>query len=227
MTRTIVAVALAAAATLELPAPSAERSVPFHVGEALTYDVSWSTFVAAGTAVATIKEKKPSYGSTAYYIVAEGRPTPLVAKLFPLYYKVDTLLDSFSLLSQRGSTYSEEGARHRYREKRFDRPRHDPLSALYALRTIAFKPGARMTLAVEDDEGTDYELKAAVNVLERVTTRLGETSAWRVDLAAESAGRSQVRNLVVWLSDDARRLPVKLQADLPVGSFVLLLRSAS
>src|SRR5512135_857979 len=66
-----------------------ERSVPFHVGETLTYDVSWSSYVTAGTAVATVKEKKSSYNSTAYYIVAEGRPTPLVEKLYSLYYKLD------------------------------------------------------------------------------------------------------------------------------------------
>jgi hypothetical protein len=30
----------------------------------------------------------------------------------------------------------------------------------------------------------------------------------------------------VWLSQDARRLPLKLQAELPVGSFLLTLREA-
>ena len=99
-----------------------ERAVPFHVGETLTYDVSWSTYLTAGTAVATVKEKKASFNSTAYYIVAEGRPTPLVAKLYSLYYKLDTLLDSYTLLPQRGSVYSEEGSRHRFRTTRFDRP---------------------------------------------------------------------------------------------------------
>ena len=90
-----------------------ERPVPFKIGETLTYDVAWSSLVTAGTAAATIKEKKASFNSTAYYIVAEGRPTPIVAKLYSLYYKLDTLLDSYTLLPQRGSVYSEEGSRHR------------------------------------------------------------------------------------------------------------------
>src|SRR6185295_10975987 len=107
MNRLVVVVALGLVALMSLsaqratphaspPAPRAprvERAVPFHVGETLTYDVSWSAYVTAGTAVATVKEKKPSFNSTAYYIVAEGRPTPLVAKLYSLYYKLDTLLD--------------------------------------------------------------------------------------------------------------------------------------
>src|SRR5712664_3903133 len=101
--------------------PRAERNVPFRVGETLTYDVSWSSFVTAGTAVAQVREKKPSFNSTAYYIVAEGRPTPLVSKLYSLYYKLDTLLDTYTLLPQRGTVYSEERSRHRLRITRFDR----------------------------------------------------------------------------------------------------------
>src|SRR5687768_10951071 len=78
------------------PAPRrAERPVPFRVGETLVYDVSWSTFVTAGTVTMTVKEKKPSYGSTAYYIVAEAAPTALLSRIYTLYYKADTLLDAF------------------------------------------------------------------------------------------------------------------------------------
>src|SRR5581483_3076452 len=51
-----------------------EIAVPFHVGETLTYDVAWSQYLVAGTAVSRVVEKRPSYNSTAYYIVAEGRP---------------------------------------------------------------------------------------------------------------------------------------------------------
>src|SRR6187402_421382 len=90
--------------------PRVESTVPFKVSETLSYEVSWSLFpfFTAGTAVATVREKKPSFDSTAYYIVAEGRPTPAVAALYSVYYKMDTLLDAVGLLSQRGSLYSEE-----------------------------------------------------------------------------------------------------------------------
>ena len=95
--------------------------MPFHVGETLTYDVSWSQFLAAGTAVARVVEKKPSSGSTAYAIVADGRPLPLVARFYPVYYKMDSLLDSFSILSLETSSYSEEKGRKRQSTTRFDR----------------------------------------------------------------------------------------------------------
>ena len=109
----IVLISLAATQAKPAPAPKRELAVPFAAGEALTYDISWSTFLTAGSATVSVKEKKPSYGSTAYYIVAEGRPTPLLSKLYALYYKADTLLDVYTLLPQRGSIYSDENGRKR------------------------------------------------------------------------------------------------------------------
>lgn len=232
------------------PAPArVERPVPFTVGETLAYDVSWSTYLTAGTALMTVKEKKPSYNSTAYYIVAEGRPTPLVGKLYPLYYKLDTLLDVYTLLPQRGSIYSEEGSRHRFRTTAFDRTAkkasfeyrttttvkadfavppyvQDALSAIYVLRALPLKSGDRVTLPVSDD-GVNYQVRVEVSGPERVKTPSGETGAWKLTLTISDEKNQQVgKNLSIWLGDDARRRPMKLQADLAVGSFVLTLRDA-
>ena len=232
------------------PSPArVERAVPFRVGETLTYDVSWSSYVTAGTAIATVKEKKPSFNSTAYYIVAEGRPTPLLSKLYSLYYKLDTLLDSYTLLPQRGSSYSEEGNRHRFRTTRFDRTAQrvffefqsattmkadfpmraytqDVLSAIYVLRAVPFKVGDRMTMPVSDD-GNNYTIQIDIAAPERVKTSVGELSAWKLKPTIfDGKGQPQGQNVGIWISDDARRLPVKFQAQLPVGSFVLTLREA-
>jgi uncharacterized protein DUF3108 len=226
-----------------------ERPVPFRIGETLTYDVSWSSFVTAGTAAATIKEKKASFNSTAYYIVAEGRPTPIVAKLYSLYYKLDTLLDSYTLLPQRGSVYSEEGSRHRLKVTRFDHAAHkaffeyqttgtaernfavppysqDVLSAIYVLRAVPLKAGDRMTMPVSDN-GSNYKLQVDVGPSERVRTPFGESAAWKLKLGIfDSTGHPQGRNVSMWISDDARRLPMKVQGELPVGTFNLNLRDA-
>ena len=42
----------------------------------------------------------------------------------------------------------------------------------------------------------------------------------------DTKGQVVGRGLAVWISDDARRLPVRIQAQLPVGSFVLTLKEA-
>ena len=226
-----------------------ESTVPFKVSETLSYEVSWSLFpfFTAGTAVATVREKKPSFNSTAYYIVAEGRPTPAVAALYSVYYKMDTLLDSYTLLPQRGSVYSEEGSRHRFKVSRFDHGARkvsfeyestnkasdtftippytqDVLSAIYVLRAVPLKTGDVITMPVTDD-GTNYKLQVNVGAAERVKTPLSEASAWKLKLSIfDAAGRPQGRNVAMWLSDDPRRLPMKFQAELPVGTFNLNLR---
>jgi hypothetical protein len=233
------------------PAPAkTERPVPFTVGELLTYDVSWSNYLTAGTATVTVKEKKPSNGSTAYYVVAEGRPTPLLSKLYNLYYKADTLLDAYTLLPQRGSVYSEEGGRKRMKVTTFDQsarkavfemetsttlrkdlvlPEYtqDALAAIYVLRAVPLKPGGRMTMPVADN-GKVLKVQMNVSAPESVKTGIGAVNALRVTpIILDEAGKTDGRAMSLWISDDPRRLPVKLQAQLPVGSFVLTLKTSN
>ena len=162
---------------------------------------------------------------------------------------MDTLLDSYTLLPQRGSVYTEEGRRHRFRTTTFDRKANkilfehqtttivktsfttspvtqDALSALYALRAAPLKAGDRMTMPVSDD-GVNYKGQFEIGAVERVTTGIGELSATRIKLMVfDDKNQAVGRNLAIWISDDARRLPVKLQAELTVGSFNLTLRDA-
>src|SRR6185295_14121935 len=69
--------------------PKADASVPFRIGEVLTYDVSWSRTVSAGTATFSVKDKLSlAGGQTAYDIVAEAKPGLVIRTLYPIYYKL-------------------------------------------------------------------------------------------------------------------------------------------
>ena len=225
----------------------AERPVPFRAGETLTFDVSWSQYLTAGTATVTLREKRPSFDSTAYYIVAEGRPTPLLSKLYTLYYKVDTLLDVFTLLPQRGSVDSEEGSHKRMKATRFDQAARrgayevttatvvkkdlvlpaytqDPLSAIYVIRALPLKLGSTVTMPVADN-GTVYRVHVQVLAQEVIATPLGRLTAWKiVPTILDEAGKPTGEKFGLWISDDARRLPLKMEADLAVGRFVIVLK---
>lgn len=226
-----------------------EKVVPFRAGEALTYDVSWSEYLTAGSATFTVRDKRASYGSTAYYVIAEGRPTTLMSKLYAVYYKADSLVDAYTLFPQRGSVFSQESGRQRMKETRFDQsrrtatfqmktattmvqeqalpgPTHDGLSALTAMRTLQFAPGASSSFAVSDS-GHLYRVTLNVTGKESVQTGLGPVPAWKVVPAIrDDKGQVVGRGLAVWISDDARRLPLKIEAQLPVGAFVLTLKEA-
>ena len=222
--------------------------MPFRVGETLTYDVAWSTFLVAGSAVSRVVEKRPSYNSSAYYIVAEGRPLPIIARFYSVYYKMDSLLDSFTALSQHTSTYQEEGARKRTATTTFNRntrcaqfeaqgeppatadfavPQNvqDGLATLYTLRTRTFKAGERLSVPIADD-GMLYTATFEASGPEPIKVPLGELEAWHLRITVLDATNQPVgSNIAAWISTDARRLPLKLQADLPVGTFALALRS--
>ena len=237
------------------PSLSAQRSaareaaVPFKVGETLTYDVTWSSFLVAGTAVSTVSSKRPSSGSTAYTIIAEGRPLPALSRLYNLYYKMDTFLDSVTLLPHQASLYAEEGASRRVAAVRFERKARrafyevqsetiarfdfevppqvqDGLSVLYVLRAMTFKAGERITLPIVD-RGALYQLQVEPVSRARVRVPFGDMDAWNLKTSIlDAEGRPSVNDAAVWISTDARRLPLKLQAELPVGNFVLALRDA-
>lgn len=206
--------------------------------------------MTAGNATITVQQKKPSFESTAYYVVAEGRPTPLLSRLYTLYYKADTLLDVYSLFPQRGSVYAEEGKRHRLRATRFNQAARkaqyevqtatvvkkemtipaytqDALSALYVLRSIPLKPGDKFTMPICDN-GNVYTVQMTVGGVEPVQTGMGAIQAFRIaPLILDAKGTAPGRGLGLWISDDPRRLPVRLEAQLAVGKFTLVLRQAS
>jgi hypothetical protein len=223
---TIIAAGLLGLASMS--APSVERTVPFKVGEKLTYDVAWSSYVTAGTAVTEVQSKQPTPHSIAYHIVADGRPVPFVERLYALHYHLDALLDAYSLLPDRATVDIEEGSRKRTRTKEFDRRVEphalDALSAIYALRAAPLRPGVRMTWPVVEN-GVTYTVRLETSAPEQVRTSIGTMAAWKVTPSATDENHQPAgRNMAIWISTDVRRLPLKLQAELPVGTFDLVLR---
>jgi hypothetical protein len=231
------------------PAVPREADVPFRAGETLVYDVSWSTYLVAGTAMTTVHAKRPSGGTQAHYIVAEGRPIPFLARLYNIYYKMDTLLDTGTLLSHQGTLLSEEGGDRRVATTRLDHGKrraffelqtattvqtefavpaqtHDGLSALFALRARPLRAGERFVLPVTDS-GALYTVGVSVGAAERVEVPAGRYNAARLAITIrDEQGVDVWHDIAVWMTTGARRLPVKLQAKLPIGEFVLALREA-
>jgi hypothetical protein len=83
-----------------------------------------------------------------------------------------------------------------------------------------------MTMPVTDN-GINYKVQFDTGAAEKVRTPMGEQTAWKVRLSVfDDKNRAVGKNVAIWISEDARHLPVKLTADLPVGSFNLLLREA-
>ena len=230
--------------------PRGEVRVPFRPGERLTFDVSYSNYVSAGTVTMQVQAKRPSYNSVAYYVVAEARPTPLMSKIYTLYYKADVLMDVYTLLPQRAGVYSEEGQRHQMKVTTFnDTARkatfenvtakggkrefaipaltQDALSAVYVMRALPLKVGAKETIPVATG-GRSYRAQISVVGTEAVKTPAGPYQAFRLrTMLYGDDGQPNGRPIHLWISDTPSRVPVQVQSELAVGAFHLTLREAS
>jgi len=227
----------------------ADRPVPFRVGETLTYDVGWSTYLTAGTATLSVKERRPAANGAEYDLVAEGRPVGWLDRLYHAYYKAESMLNTRTLQPSIATVYSDERGRTELKSSLFRPPnllefrptdsapveKHtvpagtlDPLSAVYAIRGATLKAGQTITMSVVEDVAV-YSVRWQVGAPEPIRTSLGSMSAWRLTpLLLDAKGKPVPdRKLVIWLTNDARRLPVKFDTDLPVGTFSFTLTRSS
>ncbi len=249
--------AIAAAGLVALTSITAAQTtrrdtpVPFAVGETLTYDVTYSSYLVAGTAVSKVEGRRSVSGASSYDIVVEGRPIPMLASLYSLSYRMQTFLDTATLLPHRSALNVQEGVRKRTSRTMFDRTANraffevempdgkdqftfdvpqqvqDGLSALYVFRTMSIKQGDTFSLPVAD-EGSLYMVNARVGAPERLAVPLGTFDAVPLNITVvDETGKPAANNAAIWISTDSRRLPLKMQADLTVGTFVLLLRTAT
>lgn len=254
--RTIQSVAGAAAVLflgsmrpLDTQAGQVDRPVPFHVGEMLTYDVGWSSYLTAGSATLVVKERRINAGAAVYDLVAEGKPISLLDRLYHVYYKAETLLSTTTLQPAIATIYIDERGRTKLKTTRFlnatsmefqpkaaaARERHampagtlDPLAAVYVMRLLPLKAGQASTMTVIEDTNV-YTVRWQIGTRELIKTSLGTLPAWRLTPTLTDTKGKPVpdRSIVVWLSDDARRLPLKFEAGLGVGTFTLTLTSVS
>ncbi len=230
-------------------AKQGEVRVPFRPGELLTYDVSYSSYVTAGTVTMQVQAKRPSYNSVAYYVVAEARPAPLLSKVYTLYYKADVLMDVYTLLPQRAGVYSEEGERHQMKVTTFNNSTRkatfenvtakngkrefavpaftqDALSAVYVMRSLPLKVGGKETIPVSTG-GRSYRAQVSVVGMDAVQTPAGPFRAFRLrTMLYDDAGQPNGRAIQLWISDTPSRVPVQVQSELAVGAFHLTLRDA-
>jgi hypothetical protein len=249
----VSAIATAAAVLLFAPGtPTAQGDlpVPFKVGETLTFDVSWTSFVTAGTATMSVKERRSmGGGKNAYYLVAEGMPSSMLSKLYSLYYKAESFLDTRTLLPAMATVYSDEGGRKRHKTTTFKSNNtvqyqikttttanstvtvgaraQDPLGAIYVLRALPLKAGFNVSIPMTDS-GKAYTMRVKALGQENVKTGIGTLPAWKLTLQLiDAAGKAAEDGaMTIWISNDARKLPLKLMAGLTVGSFQLTLARA-
>ncbi len=207
------------------------KEAPFAVGEQLTYEVSWSSFVVAGELTLETKERRAVDGVDAYHVTAQAESVGIVSAVV---YKVKDVYDSFlnattlqpfraeknsrrgkkreqgvMVLDQQNGRATLEGGK----ELKIPQGTYDLASLLYAIRMIDLTPGKTQNFTLIED-GKLYDLTVTVEGREKVGTKMGDFNTVRVSTKAASTNRSgkDPYRLNIYLTGDAERLPVLITA---------------
>lgn len=234
---------LAVLAPLWAPAPSpgfqAPPTLEDLVGEVLEFRVRWGAIPAA---TATLEVLPGEDGLLTFR--AKARTLPYVDTIFPVRDTIEsTVLPPnptvvrFRKKTQEGWKKSREdlvffdpegGSSQSFRD---GKPRRnllvppgvqDPLSSFYAFRVMALE--GRTTVEMDITDGNRL-VTGTVSVLKRETVRtpLGTFPTVLVEPRIEGIGgifqKSPGARVLIWLTDDEWRRPVKLQSAVVVGSF--------
>ena len=214
----------------------------FHPGETLTYDVSWSSMFSAGTVTMTVETEKLPDEREVLRFVVWGRSQGLVDKVFPVNDAVQSVFDPLLMQSLSYSLRESYGRKKRLRVTEFDHanktavcrlnedppetlaipdPVQDGLSLLYVLRTKEdLTTGRRMEIDVVDS-GKNWTVEVSVLAREKVATLAGEFDTIKIRTYPKYHGVFTGKGEVfLWLTDDDRKVPVRMKSTLKVGSFV-------
>jgi hypothetical protein len=219
-------------------------SLPFQAGEKLSYRISWSNVVEAGTAElnATAEDGRPN----SLRLQAKAVTAAAVAPSYPFK---DDFVSHFDTLTRSPWLYEKNfterkrvvrdrvafnqaqrtalftNSRNQSKQIPIELGTQDPVSSLYALRSLGLTPGIQVTFGVLDG-GIEYTLVARVVAAELITVKLGSFNAYRVEVSLRrESGPIANRSITAWISADARRLPVLMTVALPVGAAVIELTS--
>jgi hypothetical protein len=224
---------------LPLPSPAA----PFHVPEKLIYDLTW-TGIKAGTASLEILNN----GDKIKII-----STAQSAKWVSVFYKVDDRVESSLIKNEPsliGQPFNyrlkiREGRHRRDKEvifdsnnnkaiyidhlgkekKEFDVPASifDPISSFYYIRTLNLMVGAPVYVTIFDSKKI-WNVEVKVLRKEKVTLLIGTFDTIVIKPLMKSEGIfNRKGDILIWLTDDKKRIPVKLETKVVIGSVVATL----
>jgi len=224
------------------------RVVPqkaFAVGERLVFDVGYS-FIVAGEAVMSIPEIDTVQGRSCYRILFTVNSTPTFSWIYKVEDHYESLVDVKGLFPWKFIQKIREGKYRRDFEADFDQRNHvaragdkqypippyvhDIISAFYFARTLdysTFRPGQKMPLE-NFYKDTTYPLAIKFLGYQRIDVEAGTFDCVIVEPLIREGGlfKSDGR-IIIWLSNDDRKLPIKVSTKVAIGSIDAELREYS
>lgn len=212
----------------------------FQAGEKLIYIVKWKG-IAGGTSVMEVKEIVKISGRDVYYVTLSTRSSGFFDVFFKIRDLVESYIDKEGIFTWKQTKKLREGKYHSHRDIVYDQANHkslyegktidipfyvqDSLSSFYYLRTQDLKEGNSVIMDVNDD-GKNYSVEAKVIGIEKVTTPSGKFKALKTEVVWKREGKVSEESSRVWLSNDERKVPLKIERQIKTGTITMLLKKA-
>jgi len=221
----------------------AQEKGAFQDGEWFQFEMSYSGFLKAGNATLEVNESKYK-GKPVYHVVGKGWTSGFISWFFKVKDHYESYFDKTTGLPYKSIRQIDEGGHTKDIEIEFDHANNmahvnnkkhntketfvtekdvqDMVSAFYYLRnnydTNAIKEGDVVSLNMFfDEENFKFRLKFLGR--ETIRTKFGKvkTLMFRPYVMAGRVFKEQ-ESLTLWVSADENKIPLKIKADLRVGS---------
>ena len=249
--------ALVVSSAAAIAQPPVANAFPFAAGERLTYEGKVSKFAVSVTIGDMIFEVADLSGDKVRLKVeARSRGTMLKLFRYSFLQTMDTNADPKTLFAfdSKKHDVQKEKVRDSVTTFDYDRkmvtwtetnpeeparpprtiasdltgPTHDIVTGIYFLRTLPLRVGFTTTIDVSDS-GLVYKIPIRVTARERQKTIFGNVWCWRVEPEMFGPGRffEQKGSMQIWITDDARRIPVRSRVNAEVGKVDIKLKEAT
>jgi hypothetical protein len=213
---------------------------PFRAGESLRFSVQYG-IIHAGSAWLEVSNATMPDGKPGFELVARAESNSFFSHFYKVRNRIESLWDKDGRFSWRYSEDRHEGKYKTKSEIRFDPARHeavysngdtfpippnvqDALSAFYFTR---FQPLPIGGSVVFDYHASRKSQPLEVRVLgrDRVDTPAGKFDCIMVEPLLRAGGIFKNKGrLVIWLTDDERRMPVLMRSKVLMGSISVVLQ---
>jgi hypothetical protein len=232
------------ASSIRLPGPGQQVVLPaspepFRTGESLRFTVQYG-FIHAGTAWLEVPEVRPWRGHEVYRLVARAESNAFFSRFYRVRNRIESLWDVHGRYSRRYSEDRHEGKFRQQNDIVFDPDRNeavysdgrifpvpprvqDALSAFYYARTQALPLGGSIVFHYHASRKSQ-PLQVRVLGRERIETPAGTFDCVAIEPVLKAGGIfKNSGRLVLWLTDDERRIPVLMRSKVAVGSISVVL----
>ncbi len=227
---------------------SADAARAFSIPERLVYDLTW-TGIKAGTATLEVENDGDSIR-----VISTASSARWVSVFYTVEDRVETVLvrgksDIFMAQPKNYRIRIREGRHRRDKEIIFDHPRKkavfinhlddekkeftihenvfDPLSVLYYVRTVKLEIGKPVFVDIFDSKKL-WNVEVQVLRKERINSIMGDVNTIVVKPLMKSEGIfNRKGDMYIWLTDDEKRVPVRMQTKVAVGSITATLVSGA